>query len=136
MAYTFYMLAERARTPVVLAALASIAALAFAFAMRSEEPRATAPEPIIISITVPVDMPPVQLARTDFCPPHVRASIHLGVDATLYCVRGEFPEPGTFVFAIYETTETWERFAVVADDGHLIVPMLDRPRLAAAVKVE
>ena len=54
--------------------------------------------------------------------------MHLGADATLYCVRGEYPEPGTFVFAQYRTTETWERFAVVADDGTLIVPMLDRPR--------
>jgi len=128
-AYTFYMLADRVRTPVVLAAVASIVVLAFG--MRTEEPRATAPEPIIIPITVPADMPPVQLVHTDFCPPHVRASIHLGLDATLHCVRGEFPEPGTFVFAIYETTETWERFAVVADDGQLIVPMLDRPRSAA-----
>jgi hypothetical protein len=72
--------------------------------------------------------PGERIEITDFCPPHVRAAMHLGNDAALYCVRGQFPEPGTFVFAQYRTTETWERFAVVADNGELIVPMLDRPR--------
>ncbi len=118
------MLADRARTPLVLAAAASIGVAVFAFwpCAKATPPRAS----IIVTTTPPESGPSVEI--TDFCPPHVRAAIHLGNDATLYCVRGEFPQPGTFVFAQYETTESWERFAVVADSGELIVPMLDRPR--------
>ena len=117
------MLADRVRTPLILAAVASLGAAAYAFWPCTTPTRAS----IIVSTEPPASGPSVEI--TDFCPSHVRAAMHLGDDAVLYCVRGQFPEPGTFVFAQYQTTETWERFAVVADDGQLIVPMLDRPRM-------
>ena len=116
------MLADRARTPLILAAVASVGVAVYAFAPCAPPVVAS----IIVSSEPPASGPSVEI--TDFCPSHVRAAMHLGNDAILYCVRGQFPEPGTFVFAQYQTTETWERFAVVADDGQLIVPMLDRPR--------
>lgn len=121
------MLADRARTPLILAAVASIGLAAYAFSSPcgSAKP-AVHVASIIVSTEPPASGPSIEI--TDFCPPHVRAAMHLGDDATLYCVRGQFPEPGTFVFAQYRTTETWERFAVVADSGELLVPMLDRPR--------
>jgi hypothetical protein len=118
------MLADRARTPLILAALALVASAGVA-ALSFSPCRAPAASILVMS-EPPASGPSVEI--TDFCPPHVRAAMHLGDDAILYCVRGQFPEPGTFVFAQYRTTETWERFAVVADNGELIVPMLDRPR--------
>ena len=119
------MLADRARTPLILAAVAAIGVATFAFWPRDTTPPLTYGS-ILVTSQPPSSGPSVEI--TDFCPPHVRAAMHLGNDATLYCVRGQFPEPGTFVFAQYRTTETWERFAVVADNGTLIVQMLDRPR--------
>ena len=116
------MLADRARTPLIVAAVVSAGLAAAALWPCDAPPRAS----IIVSTVPPASGTAIEI--NDFCPPHVRAAMHLGADATLYCVRGEYPEPGTFVFAQYRTTETWERFAVVADDGTLIVPMLDRPR--------
>ncbi|MDQ3337849.1 MAG: hypothetical protein M4D80_22030 [Myxococcota bacterium] len=118
------MLADRARTPLIVAAVVS-AGLAAVTLWPCE-----APPPVAAAIHVST-VPPASgtsIEISDFCPSHVRAAMHLGNDATLYCVRGEYPEPGTFVFAQYRTTESWERFAVVGDDGKLIVPMLDRPR--------
>lgn len=117
------MLAERARTPLFVAAVAT-ASLAIVAAVAPCS-RSRTPTPSIIIESVEPVGPSVELS--DYCPPHVRAAIHLGDDAMLYCVRGQYPEPGTFVFALYRTTELWERFAVVADDGQLLVPMLDRP---------
>ena|SRR5687767_12169175 len=115
------MLAERAR-PNLAIILLSVATVATTIAvMRPRCEKGAAPAVISACAT------PVTITGENLCPPHVRASIHLDADATLYCVRGQYPEPGTFVFAQYRTTEAWERFAVVADDGHLIVPMLDRP---------
>ena len=118
------MLAERARTPLLVAAVAT-ASLAIVAAVAPCSRAARTPTPSIIIESVESVGPSVEIS--DYCPPHVRAAIHLGNDAMLYCVRGQYPEPGTFVFALYRTTELWERFAVVADDGQLIVPMLDRP---------
>ena len=120
------MLADRARTPLILAAVASIGAAVVAFSPCKAPPPVTHVSSILVTSEPPASGPSIEI--TDFCPPHVRAAMHLGNDATMYCVRGQFPEPGTFVFAQYRTTETWERFAVVADNGELIVPMLDRPR--------
>jgi len=120
------MLAERARMPLAILAAASIVTT-FAVAMQPAAPRTATAPAIIVSSIPPSDPLDSAVEITDFCPSHIRAAIHLGDDATLYCVRGQFPEPGTFVFAQYHTSETWERFAVVADDGHLLVPMLDRP---------
>jgi hypothetical protein len=111
------MLAERARLNLAIVLLSTATVATAVFALR---PRCEQKSEVRVVYQLPAN-------ETDVCPPHVRASIHLGADATLYCVRGQFPEPGTFVFAQYRTSETWERFAVVADDGHLIVPMLDRP---------
>lgn len=123
------MLAERVRLNYlqcsVLLSAATLATTAFLLRPRCE--RSTAP-PIVAAVATPSVAATPVAGGEDFCPPHVRAAMHLGADAQLSCVRGQFPEPGTFVFAQYRTTETWERFAVVADDGHLIVPMLDRPR--------
>ena len=113
------MLAERARLNPVIILLGAASIVTLAIAMR---PASTSPAIAVSSI-----MTTDGIEITDFCPPHVRAAVHLGDDATMYCVRGQFPEPGTFVFAQYRTTENWERFAVVGDDGHLLVPMLDRP---------
>ena len=119
------MLAERVRTPLLVAvAAAMVGAAAFTIVPCERAPSSPPRAAIIVSGFPTAD----SIEITDFCPPHVRAAMHLDSDAQLYCVRGQFPEPGTFVFAQYRTTETWERFAVVADDGHLIVPMLDRPR--------
>jgi hypothetical protein len=122
--YAVLMLAERARVPLLVAAVASIGVGVYAMSPCGRTPLA-APASILVSTMPPEGDSAIEIS--DFCPPHVRAAIHLGNDATLYCVRGQYPEPGTFVFAQYETTEAWERFAVVADDGQLIVPMLDRP---------
>lgn len=118
------MLAERARTTALVAAVTAAAAATLVLAVRPE-PR-PAPGPAIVVMGLP-PLEGTAIEITDLCPPHVRGAIHLGADAVLYCVRGQFPQPGTFVFARYLTTEPWERFAVVADDGELIVPMLDRP---------
>ena len=117
------MLAERARLKIVVALSAAALAGTIAFALRPRcEPKLQRTDAAM------TEMPAREIYdAVDFCPPHVRAAIHLGTDATLHCVRGQFPEPGTFVFAQYRTTENWERFAVVADDGQLIVPMLERP---------
>lgn len=121
------MLAERVRTPLLVAA-AVAAVTAFVAWPHNARDHARIHRPESAAIIVSAIPTADSIEITDFCPPHVRAAMHLGDDAQLYCVRGQFPEPGTFVFAQYRTTETWERFAVVADDGHLIVPMLDRPR--------
>lgn len=114
------MLAERARLPLAIVLLSGAAALALALAPRS-------PHCTRHTRTVAPAADPAAVARLDGCPAHIRAAIHLDHDASLFCIRGQFPDPGTFVFAKYRTTEAWERFAVVGDDGHLIVPMLDRP---------
>jgi hypothetical protein len=123
------MLAERARLNLAIVLLSAATLATTAFVLRPRCERSVA-RPSVAGVA-----PPFAAAAAtpvgggeDLCPPHVRAAMHLGADAKLSCVRGQFPEPGTFVFAQYRTTETWERFAVVADDGHLIVPMLDRPR--------
>lgn len=120
------MLADRARTPLIVAAVVSAGLAAVALWPCDAPPPVTHVSSIIVSSVPPASGTSIEI--TDFCPSHVRAAMHLDNDATLYCVRGEFPEPGTFVFAQYRTTESWERFAVVGDDGKLIVPMLDRPR--------
>lgn len=109
------MLAERVRLNLALVLLSTAT---IATAVHVARPRCERASPEVVTSLG---------SERDACPPHVRAAIHVGADATVSCVRGQFPEPGTFVFAQYTTTETWERFAVVADDGHLIVPMLDRP---------
>jgi hypothetical protein len=114
------MLAERARLTLTIAVLSTATLATTASVLRPRCEKGAAP--VVSEIERPA-----AIVGEDFCPPHVRASIHLGTDATLSCVRGQYPEPGTFVVAQYRTTEAWERFAVVADDGHLIVPMLDRP---------
>lgn len=120
------MLAERARMPIATIAIVAAATVvtSLAVAMKPEAPR-RAPHAIVVDSLPSGDA----IEISDYCPPHVRAAIHLGNDATLYCVRGQFPDPGTFVFAQYQTSERWERFAVVGDDGQLLVPMLDRPSM-------
>ena len=117
------MLAERARLNLSIVLLSAATVATTAAVMRGPCEQNAAPAVVVSSTPVAG-----AIEASDACPSYVRASMHLGADATLFCVRGQYPEPGTFVFAQYRTTETWERFAVVADDGRLIVPMLDRPR--------
>lgn len=63
------------------------------------------------------------------CPAPVRATMHVGADARLHCVRvEERGVPYLFATARYTTTEGWERTAIVSLDGTAIVSSLeDRP---------
>jgi hypothetical protein len=63
------------------------------------------------------------------CPTEVRAQLHLASPKNVVCVAGNFAAPGYFVHATYDTTETWERFAIVARDGRMLLPLTDRPLL-------
>jgi hypothetical protein len=63
------------------------------------------------------------------CPATVRAQLHLASPKNVVCVAGNFTAPGYFVHATYDTTETWERFAIVARDGRMLLPLTDRPLL-------
>jgi len=65
----------------------------------------------------------------DDCPATVRAQLHLASPKNVVCVAGNFTAPGYFVHATYETTETWERFAIVTRDGRMLLPLTDRPLL-------
>jgi len=114
------MLAERTR---VALSLALVVAGTAAVATRSNrhakhEDTQVAPTPVVGIRIAPAT-----------CPPEVRAAMRLGDDVAMICGHGQFPERGTFAIAFYNTTEWWERLAVVADDGHLIVPLTDRPSL-------
>ncbi len=63
------------------------------------------------------------------CPAPVRATMHVGADARLHCVRvEEHGVPYLFATARYTTTEGWERTAIVSLDGtSLVSPLEDRP---------
>jgi hypothetical protein len=63
------------------------------------------------------------------CPAAVRATMHVGPDAALHCVRvEEHGEPFLFATARYTTTEAWERVAIVTLDGATLAsPLEDRP---------
>jgi hypothetical protein len=111
------MLAERVRTPLLVALGLSAAATFLAWPHNARKHHPVHAPSIVVSAFPTAD----SIEITDFCPPHVRAAMHLDDDAMLYCVRGQFPEPGTFVFAQYRTTEAWERFAVVADPQDRVV---------------
>src|SRR5262245_6263001 len=62
-----------------------------------------------------VELPPPPPAA-DNCPAEVRAQLHLASPKNVVCIAGRFTAPGYFVHATYDTTETWERFAIVARD--------------------
>jgi hypothetical protein len=68
-------------------------------------------------------------ATGEDCPATVRAQLHLASPHNVVCIAGNYSAPGYFVHATYDTTETWERFAIVARDGRMILPLTDRPLL-------
>jgi len=113
-------LAERQRSTGALTIGAAFA-LTLVASLRTGSPDALPP--------VVVEPGPVVAAPAQPCPDAVRARLHLDAPTSVRCVAGNYGTPGYFVHATYDTTETWERYGVVALDGRVLVPMADRPLL-------
>jgi hypothetical protein len=122
------MLAERARgLAVCLIAAAGIAPFAVQALEDALLTRNGSPEPVLEPVIERRSSGCNARYATQSCPDGVRAWMQLEGEVTYFCARGRFPEPALFVAARYGTTEAWERIALLADDGRVIVPMVDRP---------
>src|SRR5678816_88652 len=116
-------LAERSRTwPLLAAATATTAGLLVVAGSEPAEPVEQLVVKEFHGCVLPKPPPP----PPESCPTGVRAQLKLDRGDTVVCVHGTFGAdraPGYFVIGYYRTSEAWERLAVVADDGRLLVPL-------------
>jgi len=118
-------LAERQRSTGMLT-LGAAFALTLVASLRTGSAPAALP-PASVCLAEPHDVTPAP--QTSDCPAAVRAQLHLASAQDVFCIAGNFMAPGYFVHATYNTTETWERYGIVAGDGHVLLAMNDRPQL-------
>jgi hypothetical protein len=109
-------------------------ALTLVASLRTGDAPAALPPPSV-EPAAPRELPPPAPA-TDNCPAEVRAQLHLAAPKNVVCIAGNYATTdryhhrrGYFVHATYDTTETWERFGIVTDDGRMLLPLTDRPLL-------